>query len=527
MDDQKRSSGGTRGLASPTIKPVAAEAKIPLVIVSQPSQASVVPAEMIGIAVDYDPGTTITNPEARHTSVVTNGPEEANDEPIFRLAESDDEETGAGDGDVTSGRTVLSVVGKNVDESEAKPRDWKWLSATPPAASSSLAPANTKAGTNLLQPPSVRRGPVLRHDRLQHSETMASTRRVMDPMDEEHQAARYKMQIRMGQVAIVYSYIALLLSSIAFFCLATVEVLFLAGTIPVLDGETGIVVGLVLAAISMIVSVGLIIWTTKKHHKVRENPVDNNRNSWIELQHRQNKPLPPRPSSQKNLADEYDPKVQACREKFVEDKDRLFSYLYGLEKIVDHPDFKVCHDILALARSQPTTTDSATDTEGTPTRRHSKLSPSRMFSGATHNDRLDSGREATVTPKASSSGKKIFTKHAHASKNSISNATLLKNDSAGAEVSVPNSTTNEDILSELCDGVTAATSHRPLSSVIAADISTSRRSSRDQSDIASISGGSQKRWSRRGYANLDEVAEPTADPYSSENYRRKGKGRAD
>lgn len=105
MDDQKRSSGGTTGLASPTIKPVAAETKIPLVIVSQPTQASILPAELIGIAVDYDPGTTTTNPGARHTSGTTNGPEEAKDGPIFRLAESDDEETGASEGALTSGHT--------------------------------------------------------------------------------------------------------------------------------------------------------------------------------------------------------------------------------------------------------------------------------------------------------------------------------------------------------------------------------------------------------------------------------------
>lgn len=457
-----------------------------------------------------------------------------------------------------------SAVGKVVYKSEASPL--KWLSATPPVASPVLAPASPKAGNDLwvpqpraprivnlvfnkredpdadnfslgsLKPLSIRRGPVLRHDRLQHSETMASTRRAMDPLDEEHQAARDQMRIRRGQVAIIYSYLFLLLSSIAFACLATTEFLFQAGTIPVLTSGVEIVVGIVLSGSGIVGAIYLILWTTKKHRRIRENPIGSTRNSWIELHHREHKPLPPLPSAEKNAADENNRKVRAAFEKFIKDTNLLRRYLYGLEEIIlranggdrnVHPDFTVVHDILALAQPQSTTTGRAADTESTPIRRRSKLSPSHMFSNVIHNNHRDSDPDGTVTPKASSSGKKVIAKHAqHASKDPIPNATLLKNDSAQAEASVPQSATYENILAELCDGVTATTPHRPPSGVIAAD-STSRRSSRDQSDIASISGGSQRRWSRRGYANLDEVAEPSADPYNSENYRRKGKGRAD
>ncbi|KAM7221775.1 hypothetical protein V8F06_002768 [Rhypophila decipiens] len=531
MDDQKRQSGArTPGLANPT-NPAAAEAEIPFVIVTRPTQAEIVPVELIGIAVDYDPAAVCSRP----------GSSNRNDD-VDEVVNA--ESNGTNPSEVT---TITELARPQASE-------FGWFSATPPSTSPALTTSRVKLDTNLsvphrtrtinlvldgdlsiadsddsLQPPTVRRGPTIRHDRLQHSETMASTRMAMDPMDQQRRSFEYRMAIRKGQVAITYSSLFLLFSLVTFGCFATTEILHLVGVIPDLEQQIGIIAGAILSGIATIIAAFLIPYTVKKHRKNRESSEDAAPNSWIELQHRE-KPLPPLPSLEKNAADDKDPKVIALRNKFVQDTDRLWGYLWTVEELLLQahggdrdaiPECMVVHDILAQAGPQSTTTGVVAESSSTPLRLRDRFSPIRIFSNSNgRSERNEPDPEAA--PQALNIVKKPTPKHA--AQDSISKDVLVATTDS-AEAAIPRSETTTSILAELCDAVTEH--YSPLNRVLTGEANTSRRSSRDQSPAAGNNSIGQRRWSHRGYANLEDVPETEADPYDTENYRRKGKGRAE
>lgn len=217
-------------------------------------------------------------------------------------------------------------------------------SAAGPSTRLSEAIGNTSAvdlssGTITAPTTAIRRGPRIRHDRLQRSETMATTQQAMFGPDEEALTAdQLRAQDRLRHVYILLSTI---LTSASITLLVTCSVVLSLFEKHIVEDNQDLVAdkGALIACIAMggmgtIVGFILVCLAYLKHAGPRKTATQDDGNSWIEMAHR-NKPLPRVPgllAENPNPKQGWDdPKINAAWNKIYQDKDGLRTYVEALE----------------------------------------------------------------------------------------------------------------------------------------------------------------------------------------------------